>query len=496
MIGDYLVQQRRRLILSYKQGFASNPATIPRINVVSELTELRREEFSSFRKGLTEDYVVLIKVLTAVDLPSLQEGLLLGDLRGNLQLINLQEICRMSDEERRAENGPLYDVRTLLVDDKYLRIVDNVPDLVKFCERIFVKLKPEQVTGLASWHPKMETDLWGGIKYEFPTRYASWVRAFAGTTHPGWKWELQEDPETLGEEQARLVFACGAAMVGLALDGITLRLFATEGAKAPARRMAEILGDVMAEEDVEALERFALQGKDEAEKKSRKRQVRHVKFKSIQGVTLADSMAFGLMRIASLDNMKEGPSRKLVARRQFILDLVEWEESLDWIEIVPALPMVFDPALVMPEPKKACLKPFEKEKLRYDVGYVTDPDIWDRGRLRFPSLNVTGSWTSKRTASPPPRQDDPNGLNEENWRRLSGLRMQGPPCKPGVPKTRVFVRNITWEMTLPDVDVSPYQDKRDQHGAKRSNSPELEKPVKRSRNRRTSARNRIPSILD
>ena len=198
MIGDYLVQQRGRLILSYKQGFALNPATIPRTNVVSELAELRREEFLSFRKGLTEDYVVLIKVLTAVDLPSLQEGLLLGDLRGNLQLINLQEICRMSDEERRAENGPLYDVRTLLVDDKYLRIVDNVPDLMKFCERIFVKLKPEQVTGLASWHPKMETDLWGGIKYEFPNRYASWVRAFAGTTHPGWKWGLQEDPETLG----------------------------------------------------------------------------------------------------------------------------------------------------------------------------------------------------------------------------------------------------------------------------------------------------------
>ena len=109
--------------------------------------------------------------------------------------------------------------------------------------------------------------------------------------------------------------------------------------------MAEILEDVMAEEDVEALERLALRGKDEAEKKSRKRQVRHVKFKSIQGVTLADSMAFGLMRIASLDNMKEGSSRKLVARRRYILELVEWEESLDWIEVVPALPMVFDPAL-------------------------------------------------------------------------------------------------------------------------------------------------------
>ena len=54
-----------------------------------------------------------MKVLTAVDMPTSPEGLLLVDLRGNYQVVNLTEIAQFSNEERRDENGILYDLQNL-----------------------------------------------------------------------------------------------------------------------------------------------------------------------------------------------------------------------------------------------------------------------------------------------------------------------------------------------------------------------------------------------
>ena len=65
-------------------------------------------------------------------------------------------------------------------------------------------------------------------------------------------------------------------------------------------------------------------------------------------------------------------------------------------------------------PGCGCLKSFKKRDLKYDIGYASDPDLWDRGRLRFLELNVSGKLTNQRTSSLPPRIDDPNNLKEKN----------------------------------------------------------------------------------
>ena len=44
---------------------------VPHVNVVSELAELKQKEFLTFRKGLKDDSMVILKVLTAVDHPAL-----------------------------------------------------------------------------------------------------------------------------------------------------------------------------------------------------------------------------------------------------------------------------------------------------------------------------------------------------------------------------------------------------------------------------------------
>ena len=116
------------------------------------------------------------------------------DLKGPAHVINLSEISRMMDKERWLEEGLLHDLRQLLTDSKQLPIVDNVPDLVKMAEHIFLKLDAEQLTGLHLWHPKMPQDLWGCLRYEFPGRWEQLTRAFRGTTHPGWRWDLHQEP--------------------------------------------------------------------------------------------------------------------------------------------------------------------------------------------------------------------------------------------------------------------------------------------------------------
>ena len=46
---------------------------------MEELKGLRQETFLRFRKELKDDAVVIFKVLTSIDIPSLQEGLMLSD---------------------------------------------------------------------------------------------------------------------------------------------------------------------------------------------------------------------------------------------------------------------------------------------------------------------------------------------------------------------------------------------------------------------------------
>ena len=98
------------------------------------------------------------------------------------------------------------------------------------------------------------------------------------------------------------------------------------------------------------------------------------------------------------------------------------------------------------------MKPFDPTTIRYDLNCLSDPDLADRGLRRFPELCVKTRTSKSRTASPPPRRDDPNNLYEEN-RKLNGMRALGPPCKAGRPECREYVRNLRWEFALPDCKV-------------------------------------------
>ena len=107
----------------------------------------------------------------------------------------------------------------------------------------------------------------------------------------------------------------------------------------------------------------------------------------------------------------------------------------------------------MPKAGRSILRPFDKTKIRYNLNCPANPDTADRGRVRFPNLCVKPRLSARRTASPPPRRDDPENLYEENRRRLHGLRALGPICKVGRPECREFKRNLRWEMALPDREV-------------------------------------------
>ena len=186
-IDEYLIARRLHLVRSYKAGFHPNPMELKPTPMVSQLTDMRKEDFLTFRKGLHEDSVLLIKVLPKMDYPDLHEGMLLGNLRGDCQVINLTEVAAMADEEKRDEEGILRDLYVLLTNSRLLRIVENVGDLIKFGERVFWKLDADQFTPIHVWHPQMPKGVWGGVKYEFPERWRALTRGFEGTTHAGWE---------------------------------------------------------------------------------------------------------------------------------------------------------------------------------------------------------------------------------------------------------------------------------------------------------------------
>ena len=148
--------------------------------------------------------------------------------------------------------------------------------------------------------------------------------------------------------------------------------------------------------------------------------------------------------------------------------------------VVPALPMIPDPTIKLPPAKKGCLKLPEDRKMTYNINYVADPDVNDRGRLRFPGLNVSGEWKAHRTCSPPPRSDDPDNLIDENRRRREGHRMQGPSNKAGYPINHEYIRNVEWELALPDNDSVKYQDQQLLKRHKRAASPD-ERPTSKRR---------------
>ena len=264
-IDSYLIEQRRRLIQSYRLGFDPNPGLVPRANIVADLREMRQVEFLTFWKELNTDSVVIFKVLTAIDIPALQEGLLIANLRGNVFIIDLSSISGMSDDERRSENGVLQDVRTLLLNPTHLKVVDNVTDVLHLGERIFAKLDVSSFTPLQGWHPRMGKDFYGCVRYEFPKHFEPLTIAFHGLNHYGWRWDMNPDPSVLSVEQARLAYAMGAALIGVTMDRIVLRTFGTNGEREPVCQLAEIVDDAMIEEalgTVEKLQRLELASVD------------------------------------------------------------------------------------------------------------------------------------------------------------------------------------------------------------------------------------------
>ena len=71
---------------------------------------------------------------------------------------------------------------------------------------------------------------------------------------------------------------------------------------------------------------------------------------------------------------EKGRRRILPRFRTYIQDFVRWEESLDFIVIVPEAPLVIDTSIVMAAPGRSIL---DKAGVRYDPIYLPDPDTAD-----------------------------------------------------------------------------------------------------------------------
>ena len=293
-IASYLINQRRKLIRGHKWGFGPDISKVPAPELVSNLKEMRQNDFLTFRRGLREDGVVILKVLTAVDLPALQEGLVICNLRGESQLINLSEISKMADDERRSD-ARLEDLKTLIADPNTFKIVEGVSDLEKLGERIFQKVKTEDLVPLSGWHPKMRAGFLPTVLYEFPGRYEALTVAFRGEQHPGWRWQFGRDPEILSEEQRRLGYAIASSLISLAMDGIVFRMLRHEFELKNVSSLGQCLTDLMQEEVLLFHETHQMStvelsdGKSESEEgtKTKKKKLR---FKIFDGVKVAESL--------------------------------------------------------------------------------------------------------------------------------------------------------------------------------------------------------------
>ena len=192
-IGQYLVEQRRRLIRGHQWGFGTNPSEIPTPEVVWRL--LRRKEgatFLNFRKDLKDGRrSAILKVLTAVNLPGHQEGLLICNLRGGSALINLTEISAMTDDERTRIGGVEVILKPWLSDPNLFKIVDNVSDLIKFG----IRIHPFPGLGGCGLLGDMACLVPAGILANGGNGISAALRGpypgrFKGDENPGWRWNL------------------------------------------------------------------------------------------------------------------------------------------------------------------------------------------------------------------------------------------------------------------------------------------------------------------
>ena len=372
--------------------------------------------------------------------------------------MNLDEISNMTDEERRT-NELLHDLGALLMDPKMLRITDGLEDLAKFGNRIHLSLEGEDLVALRTWQTDLEDVFASTVKYEFPGRYDSLTLGFRGERCPGWEWNA--DPELLTEKQARLTYAITASLISLTLDGLVEKLYGQPEAKLPIDKLGHTMGKILQDELLNFLEARPLQelaiDKDNASEVSEGNVTtsKRMQFKIFNAITEAESLGLGLQREIGKRHLLERTEQIMSPCRRHIHDWIKWEESLEVIHVVPAMPLVWT-AYEFPKPKRSCLKKYDQKNIRLDFNYMPDPDINDRGYVRFPNLNTAKRTSKSRTASPPPRPDDPDGLRDENRRRRLGQRHQGPPCKPGKPEDRGYERDLEWEKTLPDDQVKPF----------------------------------------
>ena len=117
-----------------------------------------------------------------------------------------------------------------------------------------------------------------------------------------------------------------------------------------------------------------------------------------------------LNEVARPISLHDHPSPEMLPLQRFVTDTVMWEESLPYVIVTAKMPRNENED-ALPSPPRGILKPYHKRLIRYDVmGYDPDPDNRDRGRLRFPDLRTDVRRSKGRTASPPLRLDDPDGI--------------------------------------------------------------------------------------
>ena len=160
----------------------------------------------------------------------------------------------------------------------------------------------------------------------------------------------------------------------------------------------------------------------------------------MNGVRVADSLAFGLVRNIGKGRLRDHPSPVLTPQRRYIEDVVEWEETLPFVHIVTEPSSDLEEVIEFPEPRKSILKQYDAKNIWYNVHcYNPDPDATDQGRMHFPQLNTNLRTGIGRTQSPPPCPDEVNGIWEDFARRKRGERFMGPPLpKRGCPKSKSF----------------------------------------------------------
>ena len=250
--------------------------------------------FWSFSSKLSLKCIIL-KVLTAVDLPALQEGLLIGNLRGDAHLVNLTEVSGMGNDERK-NNEYVKDLGTRFLDPKTLKIINRMEDLVRFCGRVHLSVDPDQFVNLKAWHPTLEDVFVNTIRYEHPGRYDTLTLAFRGERVAGWRWN--PDSEILNESQVRLLYALVSSMRSLVLDGIVLRSFWKSYGNAANRpikwkRHGILAGRGSSFPEAKQLEGLGISKGPSAEgvQTPQNAEVKKARFQLFHGVTVAESLA-------------------------------------------------------------------------------------------------------------------------------------------------------------------------------------------------------------